>query len=281
MVACDVRHHSTITIFSLLLPSSLLHMRYGHQPARNTQSYAHSHFIRLSIDFCVYSPAIAYQSDEDMPIDARVHFICSTRRAPARDEEKKNEKQLRRGSSSRRRRRHLRGEWRRTSQWVSVCNTSSNTNTMHGASSIPMKNRKKHKIGISFASNTLFSVVFNILDAFVRQTKFFNFFRQTRRKGERRNRNTVFVRAFQRPACTWCERMSCTCSHFSHDIAFYSPMFRFNLSPLCCSTYERRTCVCVYPFCVLIAIVVAEGRRYIHFLCLHLLSIQHQILFTS
>lgn len=73
-----------------ILPSQFSHY-YCHPvyytcDTAHTVIRAHSHFI----DFGVYSPAIAYQSDADMPIDARVHFICSTRRAPARDE-KKNE----------------------------------------------------------------------------------------------------------------------------------------------------------------------------------------------
>lgn len=112
---------------------------------------SHSHSIRpSSIDtFCVDFVA------------SRVHFICTS--GPRRPLADGND-------ADKRRRERLRGG----------CVTSAQQQRV-GAGRVwcaaaSMENRKKHKIGISFASNTLFSVVSNILDAFVRQTKFSNFF---------------------------------------------------------------------------------------------------------
>lgn len=135
--------------------------------------------------------------------------------------------------------------------------------------STSMENRKKHKIGISFASNTLFSVVFNIVDAFVRQTKFFNF--------------------FPLRAC-----VCCVCVFLGAFGVSMRTRARVNVFTLFASylAFCARQCFAsIFRFCVLhlhtnvervpilLFVVVfvgvgvdsmLDGGRYIHFLCLHL-----------
>lgn len=166
-------------------------------------------------------PAIARRSN------ARVHFICTscpgTRWKNENEEEEAVEE----------------GEEEKGIHMVNCDEHNSKCVSVHvkrtRCAATSMGNRKKHKIGISFASNTLFFVVFNILDAFVRQTKFFNF--------------SLSPSMLSAPCvCSvWTGEWTCSVFTLPRMISHSIRQCFASIFWILCSTYEQ-TCT-NFPFC--------------------------------
>lgn len=251
--ACKVQTEKWNAVYSralLRLPSSLSDMQV----------------IRCVVDV-MRSIHLCNSISRTVSIDDEVvlRFICCIRVVDRDEKERKNQ----RGSVTRRREegnQHSFAElWRAQQQWLNVRQPQ----PPH-----PRKNRKKPEIGISFASNTLFSsVVFNIRRCFCSSNKHFPtfFFRFL---------VPSFVVFFiQSCVCVQCILQSvmpvgirfdgrvcvcCTCSHVSHEIrqCFDSFFLYIPTETHTSSTFhsDRDHLMCCE---------IREGDVYIHFLCLH------------
>lgn len=243
MLACAMCATTLASKFShLLSASSLLYT------SSDMSGSLQPHRASIDIWVSILSPATA------QPIDARLHFICTSCPARASRWKKKKKREW-----DRRRRSHLRGELWRTQhrQRVSVRHE-------HGARQLLRKTGRNTKlvlVSLQVLYSQSFSTFSMLLFAEQHFSRLFVFF--------------FFVSAvafIEGTACALAER--CECSVFTllawygirvrqcFDFVFYiRPSYRIHFMCSSVVRYSRR------------------AQRYIHFLCAHLLSIASSIKF--
>lgn len=225
MLACAMCATTLASKFShLLSASSLLYT------SSDMSGSLQPHRASIDIWVSILSPATA------QPIDARLHFICTSCPARASRWKKKKKREW-----DRRRRSHLRGELWRTQhrQRVSVRHE-------HGARQLLRKTGRNTKlvlVSLQVLYSQSFSTFSMLLFAEQHFSRLFVFFFFSFRLSP--SSRALHVH--------WLSGASVQCSHFSHDMAFVFA----NVSILC-STYDRRTdfTSCVRRWCD-----TAEGRN--------------------